>query len=162
MVRIYPNLYVGNSIDEENIRYQNNWKCVSACKEPYHRNALGYSDVSAPRNHPEYLFAYRGNSLILNLIDSDNPKYIIKSIIDEAISFVDKSLLDGHKVLIHCNEGKSRGPSIGLWYLVCKTNTLPKSSLQDAVKSFRELYPNYYPKAGMYGFLRLNWDKEIK
>ena len=38
----------------------------------YHRQALGYRSRGAPKDHPEYLVARRGNRLILNIVDAND------------------------------------------------------------------------------------------
>lgn len=44
MIEIYNNLFIGNEMDyEKNVKRQNGWAIVHACKEPYHRQAVGYS-----------------------------------------------------------------------------------------------------------------------
>ena len=66
--------------------------------------------------------------LYLNLIDPPNPAYIPKEIIDAALEFIDKGLKDGKRVLVHCNQGESRSPGIGLLYLAIHTDLLNKES----------------------------------
>ncbi|MDZ7721064.1 MAG: hypothetical protein U5K72_19745 [Balneolaceae bacterium] len=69
MTEIQPNLFIGNENDYEfNVKDQEGWSVVHACKEPYHRQALGYSGRGAPKDHPEYLMAKRENRLILKLV----------------------------------------------------------------------------------------------
>jgi hypothetical protein len=109
MRKVMQNLFVGNEVDyETNVRNDNSWAVVHACKEPYHRQALGYSGRGAPKGHPEYLIAKRGTRLILNMVDADNPAYIPKEIIDAALQFIHEQLASGKKVLVHCNQGASR------------------------------------------------------
>jgi len=89
MKEIYSNLYIGNENDYVSyVQGHDGWAVVHACKEPYHRQALGYTGRAAPKTHPEYLIAWRGNRLILNLVDVDNPAYISKEIIDTALDFI--------------------------------------------------------------------------
>lgn len=76
MIEVKSNLFVGSQDDEAAIRGQGGWFVVHACKEPYHRQALGYSGRGAPKDHPEYLIARREGRLILNLVDVDNVSYI--------------------------------------------------------------------------------------
>ena len=79
MKEIFPNLFIGNQDDYESlVRLQDGWKVVHACKEPYHRRALGYSTRGAPKDHPEYLIAFRDNELILNMVDAADVSYIPK------------------------------------------------------------------------------------
>jgi hypothetical protein len=51
MIEIHPNLYIGNEHDYEfNVRRESGWCIVHACKEPYHRQALGYTGRAAPKS----------------------------------------------------------------------------------------------------------------
>lgn len=161
MIEIYPNLFIGIADDYElSVKGQTDWVVVHACKFPYHRDELGYKSA-ASKNHPEYLIARRGNRLILNLVDAPNPAYIPKEIIDAALEFIHAGLSGSHKVLVHCNLGESRSPSIGLLYLSVHTNKLPKEFIA-AEKMFRQIYPPYNPGAGMRGFLVKNWGNYVR
>lgn len=154
MIEIHPRLFVGTEIDyEARVQQETGWWVVHACKEPYHRRLLGYSGRGAPKNHPEYLHARRDKRLFLNLVDADDPNYIPKEIIDEALAFIEEGLKSGERVLVHCNLGESRSPSIGLLYLAARAGALPSTSLIEAETQYRTIYPHYNPKAGMRGFL---------
>lgn len=159
MIEIHPDLYIGNESDyERHVRYEAGWCVVHACKEPYHRQALGYTGRGAPKDHPEYLFARRGDHLILNLVDAPDPAYIPKEIIDTALEYTDTSLQQGNRVLVHCNEGHSRSPGIGLLYLAAYTDRFRGHDFFQAETIFRSIYPPYNPKAGMRGYMMKNWD----
>lgn len=162
MIEIYPNLFIGTVDDYEFlVKGQEGWSVVHACKEPYHRRELGYTTNGAPKGHPEYLIARRGNRLILNLVDAPNPAYIPKEIINAALDFIYQGLRDGRKVLVHCNLGESRSPSIGLLYLAAHTEKLSKE-FTTAENEFRQIYPLYNPGAGMKGFLVKNWSNYVR
>lgn len=157
MTEIYKNLFVGNETDYEfKVRNQEGWNVIQACKEPYHRQTLGYSGRGAPKDHPEYLMAKRDNRLILNLVDVENPAYIAKEIMDEALQFIDQSLEAGKKVLVHCNQGMSRSPGIGLLYLA-KKGGINNASFQEALAEFEKIYPGINMAGGIRGFLEGNW-----
>ncbi len=105
MKEIVKNLFIGSQDDYElQVKSQNNWFVIHACKEPYHRQALGYTGRAASKDHPEYLIAKRKNRLILNLVDVDNPAYISELIIDEAIKNIVENV-GKRNVLLHCNQG---------------------------------------------------------
>ena len=162
MIEIYPNLFVGTQQDYEfQVKGQSNWMIVHSCKEPYHRQELGYTSRGAPKSHPEYLIVRRGNRLILNLVDAPDPAYLPKEIIDAAIEFIQKGLSESHKVLVHCNLGESRSPSIGFLYIAIYTNSLPCEFLA-AEQQFRQIYPSYNPGIGIRGFVMNNWDLYLK
>ncbi len=162
MIEIYPNLFIGTVDDYEfQVKGQEGWSVVHACKEPYHRRELGYTTNGAPKGHPEYLIAKRENRLILNLVDAPNPAYIPKEIIDAALEFIQKGLSEGRKMLVHCNLGESRSPSIALLYLATYTDRLPKE-FSAAEHEFRQIYQSYNPGAGMKGFLVQNWGNYVR
>lgn len=162
MIEVYPNFFVGSESDyETQVARQAGWTVVHACKEPYHRQLLGYSGRGAPKGHPEYLLAERGHRLYLNLVDTHDPAYVATEIVDAALNFIGKGLASGQRTLVHCNQGESRGPSLGLLYLAARTDALPRSTLEAAEAKFRQLYPSYLPKEGMRGFLRLHWIRYV-
>lgn len=162
MIEVFSNLYIGTVDDYEfRVKNQEGWSVVHACKEPYHRRELGYKSQGAPKEHPEYLIAKRENRLILNLVDAPNPAYIPKEIIDAALGFIHNGLNEGGKVLIHCNLGESRSPSIGLLYLAIHTEKFSKEFVT-AENEFRQIYPLYNPGAGMKGFLVQNWSTYVR
>jgi predicted protein tyrosine phosphatase len=162
MLEIHKNLYIGNETDyEELVKDKPDWHIVHACKEPYHRDLLGYTGRGAPKDHPEYFFAIRDNQLFLNIVDADNPQYIPNIIIDESLRFIDAALINNKKCLVHCNLGESRSPSIGLLYLAFK-GVIQADSFLEAEQTYRHIYPDYNPNNGIRGFMQLNWSKYTK
>lgn len=160
MIEVATNLYVGSQPDEASIRGQNGWYVIHACKEPYHRQALGYSGRGAPRNHPEYLIAVRPSRLILNLVDVDNVAYIPPEIIDAALAAIHQNI-SSSKILVHCNQGLSRSPTIAFLYLAKHTDKFRAMDWASAVAEFRKAYPAYSPAAGMTQYIQLNWTKYV-
>lgn len=163
MIKIYQNLFVGDERDYElKVKNEDGWSVVHACKEPYHRQHLGYRSRGAPKDHREYYLAEIDNRLILNLVDSPDPDYIPKVIIDKALDFIKKKIELGSKVLVHCNHGESRSPSIGLLYLAKYTDAIRNGSFAEAEEDFRKIYPGYFPGGGMRGFLNRYWDSYME
>lgn len=160
MVEITKNLFIGNQDDYEyEIKGNYAWSVVHACKEPYHRQLLGYTGRGAPKEHPEYLLARRDNRLFLNLVDVESPDYIAKEIIDAALEFIKEVLSNENKCLVHCNQGESRSPSIGFLYLAV-SGALPQN-FKNAEDEFRRIYPLYNPKNGIREFIRNHWDEYV-
>ena len=118
MKEIIPGLYVGNGHDYDEHHSDHTLKVISAAKEPWHRQALGYTGRAAPKDNPEYLIAFRPRHVILNLVDPNDSKWIPRELIDAAIDEIANGLDDGMDVLVHCNQGESRAPSIALLYLL--------------------------------------------
>lgn len=156
MIEITHNLFIGSQDDYEDVvKYENGWYVIHACKEPYHRQALGYSGRAVSKEHPEYLIAERENRLILNLVDVDNPAFISKSIIDKAISCI-AGHIDEMKVLVHCNQGASRSATIGLLYLHY-AGIINTADFEQAESQYTTLYPLYMPANGMRLFAQSHW-----
>jgi hypothetical protein len=160
MIEIYPRLFVGAQSDyEQQVRWGSGWRVVQACRDPYHREALGYKGRGAPKDDPEYLIARRQNRLILNMLDHDDPSYIHKRMMDASLEFMAHWLDRNERVLVHCNQGNSRGPSIGLLYLGAHTDTFAGLEFHEAERRFRDLYPPYSPRSGVRGFLSAHWSR---
>jgi len=158
LIEIYPNLFVGHQGDYEyQVKGKDGWAVIHACKDPYHRQLLGYSGRGAPKDHPEYFFAERGNRLYLNLVDAPDPAYIPKEIVDKAIAFIHQKLSEGLRVFVHCNQGESRSPGIAFLYLLQHTDALPKAPIDEALATFRQIYPAFYPSGGISGFIAAHW-----
>jgi hypothetical protein len=160
MIEVYQNLFVGSQNDEVAIRGLSGWFVVHACKEPYHRQALGYTTAGAPKNHPEYLLAVRPGRLILNLVDVDKVSFIAPDIVNAALNAI-RDNIGSSKVLIHCNQGMSRSPAIAFLYLLKYTDVLGVTDHTQAVLAFQTLYPCYVPAKGMADYVMLNWDKYL-
>lgn len=158
MIEITKNLYIGSQENyEREVKHSSeDWYVIHACKEPYHRLALGYTGRAASKDHPEYLIARREGRLILNLVDVDNPNYISKEIIDTAIEAIDLHI-GNKKVLVHCNQGCSRSATIGMLYLH-SIGVISTNNFEDAEQQYIQLYPNYNPANGMRVYARDNWD----
>lgn len=158
MIEVHARLFVGNEQDYEySVSGQSGWAVIHACKEPYHRQALGYSGRAAPNTHPEYLIARRGNRLILNLVDTDNPMFFNRGMISQALDFIDQQRASKLDVLVHCNLGESRAPAIALVYMAARLRVISTDSLEEAEREFSKLYPYYNPKMGIRGHLRQYW-----
>lgn len=160
MIEVCPNLFVGNESDAVAVLQEGNFYIIHACKEPFHRQALGYSGRAAPKTHPEYLIARRDGRLILNLVDVHDPKYIAKEIMDAAVEAIAENISE-KKVLVHCNQGMSRSPTIALLYLLKHTNELDTASLASVLHSFRIKYPAYNPAGGVGGFVEHYWQEYL-
>lgn len=159
MIEICERVWVGDQNDYEfDVRRRQGWSVVHACKEPYHRQSVGYAGRSCSPSNPEYLMARRGNRLMLNLADVPNPAWIQPAVIDAALAFIDERLAAGDNVLIHCNQGRSRSAVIGLLYLSTKERYGGLTFLE-AEEDFKRLYPPYAPAGGMRGYCLANWGK---
>jgi hypothetical protein len=163
MIEIYDKIYVGTQLDYENlVKGKSDWAIVHACKEPYHRQALGYTGRAVSKNHPEYLIARRGNRLIMNIVDVDNPMFFDKEkMMDKALDFLSEMYAKGLHLLIHCNQGESRGPSVALLFLATRLKVIPNATFEISEGIFKDRYPVYNPSKGIREHLRINWQSYL-
>jgi hypothetical protein len=155
MIEVYPNLFVGSEVDEQHTRRQAGWFFIHACKEPYHSRAIGYPPGKAAPKGPEYFFAKRDGRLILNLIDAPKMDFIPPEIIAAAVDTIHENIGQS-KVLVHCNQGHSRSPSIAFLYLLKYASLFAGEDLHSAIIAFQKLYPSFNPGRGMADFVQAN------
>jgi hypothetical protein len=160
MIEVHPGLFVGDEADERVTRGAADWFVVHACKEPFHRAALGYEGRGAPQGHPEYLVAYRPGCVILNLIDAPESRMIRPEVIAAGVQAIADNLLRS-RVLVHCNQGRSRSPVIAMLYLALHTDLFDTDTYDTAAARFAALYPPFAPAAGMEQFAQQVWHGEI-
>jgi len=127
---------------------------VHACKEPCHRRAVGYKEKSLPSNHAHYLSWEHGAHLYLNLIDPPIPLFKQESLV-VFFDFVDR-MIRHRPVLIHCNKGESRAPSLALLYATKRLGLFPCENYDAARTAFAEKFP-YKPGGGIAKFLEEHW-----
>lgn len=162
MHNIASHLYIGGMNDLMGLN--ENWSVAHVCKTA-HKKRLGYSKALPPK-HPHYVMFEKDKHLYVNWVDTDNPKYFdwprgagIGNMV-RVLDFIEKELAAGQNMLIHCDQGISRSPSVGMVYLAKRLQSLPVL-FDDAKQAFIEIYPHYQPKAGINGFLQANWEKII-
>jgi hypothetical protein len=153
MREVYERLYVAN---ESSCRQGNDeWAVVHACKSPCHQRAIGYTK-SLPASHPNYLVLIEGQNLFMNIIDPPIPLFMPESFAN-FLDFSEREWLSGRKLLIHCNKGESRAPSLALLFLAKCRAALSNDSYLSARAEFEQLYPEYNPGKGIQMYLSDHW-----
>ena len=161
MKQIISNLFVGSTVDCRKSGEQ--WAIIHACKHPCHYNRIGwtfkgyrYSQALVER-HPEYVAFREENDLFLNMIDADSPNYFPLLLFSATLRFITEQR-PYRQVLVHCNEGLSRSPSLILLYLAKKEKLISNESYNAAqIEFIEQYYPIYSPGRGIYLFLKNNW-----
>lgn len=165
MIKIGNRLWVGSDEDFTLLQYNlgmddtpGQWTIVHAARDPWHRQFVGYTTRGAPKDSPEYLYAQRGNRLAMNIFDTPDVNYVNPQMMAVAVRFIQAALMvdSNMNVLVHCNEGKSRGPTVGMLAIA---QDLQIPDYYAARKVFDELYPKYKPMAGLEDFARLHWSE---
>lgn len=159
MKQIFEGLFVGNQNDIP----LPEMATVHAAKDPYHREAVGYKGALA-NDHPNYLMLKKPDDLYLNMID---PKFALlpewtNPMFEAAILFIAEAIQDDKQILVRCNKGQSRSPSIVLAYMA-RSGMISNESYELAKAEFStDYYPEYLPGEGIQLYLARNWDFIIK
>jgi protein-tyrosine phosphatase len=164
LCEVSPGLWVGSDTQMESVEAieqdaqtwdtRTGMSVLSAARDPWHRNMLGYRTKSAPEGL-ERLVARRGNHMALNLIDvrqlgPGGHHYVPDEVIEAGLKFISERLATGDQVIVHCNQGKSRAPTLALLWMLREGLISEDAPLP----SFEQLYKNYLPSAGMKEYLR--------
>jgi len=133
------------------------WIVIHACKSPCHQRSVGYIGNLSPV-HPNYLIKEDGHHLFLNMVDMNTPLMprFAEPIFKKGIEFIKKNI-EGNKVLIHCNMGLSRSPSIALLYMAKISKGISNEDYDCAKNDFLKIYPAYNPGFGIDDYLRKHW-----
>ena len=153
-----PALHVGDEADCR--RVPKFAGTLHAVKYPCHANATGLPGKGDAR----YLTCRVDDvHLTLNMIDPPTPLFSVE-LFRRALDFLDERL-DVGPVLIHCNQGLSRAPSLALVYLAKRAKGLHGhfasswDGYAGAREEFTEVYPAYAPGAGLVTFLTEHWEE---
>ena len=153
------NLHIGSISSLEHTN-PHDWAFVHATQTVHYQIFSWDRKYNKPdKNHPNYIMYEDGNRLSLNWVDGEaylynwtGPEKFCK-----ILDFIDKWIND-KKVLIHCDQGQSRAPTLGLLYLAKRLKTIPSDSFLSARREFVKLYPNYSP-SGIGEYADQKWEE---
>ncbi len=155
MHKIHDRLFVGSEADCR--PGSNQLAVVHACKSPCHQRAVGYSGTLA-RDHPHYLGFRQPFDLYLNIIDPPVPLFQSDTFA-RFFAFAAGQDAAARPLLIHCNQGQSRSPTLALLFLALHRKALPGASYAEARAAFAAMYPEYRPGTGLQQFVTSHWSE---
>ncbi|MDD5354932.1 MAG: dual specificity protein phosphatase [Candidatus Omnitrophica bacterium] len=149
MIEIFPNLFIG----DENDCVQDavdKFSIVHACKDPCYEKFITDNNMEKPQVDKSgylYLPIEVKEDLYLNIIDRPNPRFYTP-LFDVALDFIYKKIKENKRVLVHCNKGLSRSPTLAIAY-VCKFRGVDIKRWPDVL--LKKI--DYNPSPGMFEFL---------
>lgn len=151
MTKVTHNLYVGSEEDFFSLPHDlDHWFVVQAARHPFYWEADDQDEDGIIKV---------GNRLVLDMIDAREPEYFKFHHFETALEVIHRRLQDPCSVLIHCNRGLSRSPSLALLYLAHFAKKIPSKSYYDAARLMYYIYPRYLPGEGIQEYLIENWDR---
>jgi hypothetical protein len=146
MRQIYTRLFIGSQ--EDCFAGAGGWCVVHACRHPCYTWAASHTAQSTPTNTE--------NDLYLDLIDPPVPLFEPAPFLD-FLAFADRHWKEGASLLVHCNCGLSRAPSLALLFLAKRREAIAAESYAAARSAFEKLLPAYAPGEGIRRFLTDRW-----
>ena len=135
------------------------WSVVSTAQTVHYRLLGSDRKFNKPdQSHPNYIMLEQEHHLSLNWVDGPAPLYRWSgpATFQFVLDFIDRELSGGRNVLIRCDQGQSRSPSIALLYLAKRQHRIPSESFLAARAAFQEIYPSYQP-SGIADYLNEVW-----
>lgn len=149
-------IYVGTREDSQ-LRHDSSWAVVNTAKT-VHVEVKGWGNAP-PRDHPHYLAFEEGQFLSFNWVDGASRMYDWSgpAAFIRALDFIDK-WYESKNILINCDLGQSRSPTVALLYLAKRLHLITDTSFAAARAEFVSLYPDYAP-AGIADFVSSHWEE---
>ncbi|MBN1969754.1 MAG: dual specificity protein phosphatase family protein [Candidatus Delongbacteria bacterium] len=152
-------LFLG-SINDVAFTNNKDWAIVHAT-QTMHYKIFGWNRTTnkPDKNHPNYIYYENDNICSLNWVDGEaklfnwsGTKTFIK-----ILDFIDRWIID-RKVLVHCDQGISRSPSVCMLYLAKRIHLISNRSYNEAKNEFFNIYLNYKP-GGIGDYIEMHWDE---
>jgi dual specificity MAP kinase phosphatase len=134
ITEVLPNLYLGNAMD--------------AANEPLLESSNIRYILNLTKSCPNY-FLTNNNYRYKQIKIEDSCREDIKSICEDAIAFIDEAKANNSAVLIHCQGGVSRSPTVTIAYLM----HLNHVSLKEAYEFVKTRRPCIAPNLNFMGQL---------
>lgn len=114
----------------------------------------------ADRGRPDYLWHVDPRRTWLSINWVDGPDRLFdwsKDVWPLAFDLLDEWTRKGRAV-VHCDQGKSRSPTLVMAYLAKRTPLLPDDFVPAAMQ-FQRMYPSWTPKMdGIAGWVQNHWE----
>ncbi len=128
---------------------------VHACKRPCYQGAIG-REGTLPHDHPDHHAIAESHDLYLNLRDRMQPRFSME-VFEAFFRFTVQQWAAERELLLHCNAGRSRSPSLGLLFLAGITEDIPNDTFIQAANAYAALDPKARPGPGLRYYLRDHW-----
>lgn len=152
-------LYVGDINDLQRVN-DKEWAIVHAT-QTIHYQYFGWNRTynKPDKSHPNYIVYESDNHLSLNWVDGPAHLYSWSGseTFSRVLDFIERWICH-RNVLVHCDQGYSRSPSICMLFLAKRGNLISNVSYEDARNDFLKVYSHFNP-GGIGEYINDNWEK---
>ena len=145
------NLFIGNKDDEKNIN-KGDFVIIHACKSYF--DQIPKSNIYKKNTKIKEL----NEELFLNWVDLPESSDFDIDTFNLALGWMKENYTTKKEILIHCDWGQSRSPTLAMVFMAKILKILP-DNFYEALKEFKILYPEYVTPSGISKFVKENWRK---
>lgn len=150
-------VWVGNRDACSAVRNSPEWAVINTSKH-MHAKLVGVAPNQL-KGRSDYLRLEQEGLLSFNWVDGDasmykwhKPEAFIR-----VLDFIE-AWRPERQVLISCDQGRSRSPTVGLLYLAKRAHLISGESFHKARSEFVPIYPQYAP-AGIANYVARRWEE---
>ena len=160
-IEVHDGIFVGSGADT----YKFAGSMLHCAKNPWFDEAIAnlrlLENIGSPRqphnisrlprllNGNAILIDY--NEMALNMVDANDHMYFGNDMVDAGLQFITDRLAEGDPVLVHCQMGISRSPSMAFLWMF--EHGFLDDDFQQARFQFTEIYPFWMPGQGVRKYL---------
>lgn len=152
-------LHVGGRSDFLAVGHDQSWARVNVAKT-VHGQILGRIPARGDRNYIFFEDPEQG-LMSVNWVDAPSPtlfKWTEPAGLVRILDFIESQRDLGKKVLVSCDQGISRAPTVGLLYASKRLGIIDSTSYGAAHQEFVGLYPMYRP-SGIGRYVDQVWEQ---
>lgn len=156
-VMVHHGLFVGGGYDVPRFA----GSVLHCARDPWFKDAQEFRGAIFGRTSEGIKISARisYNEMALNMVDARTPDYFPDEMIDAGLNFITERMAEGDPVLVHCNQGLSRGPSMA--FLWMWEHGFLENEFRYALPQYRTLYPDYSPGNGVFQYLKARCEKDL-
>ena len=144
---VHEGIFIGNGYDADQHKFAGS--TLHCAKDPWYQQA--YIPAILPN-----VKRISYNEMALNMVDANTIMYFPDQMINAGLDFITERLAEGDPILVHCNMGLSRSPSmVFIWMF---EHGFLDDKFRYAMPQFKELYPSYCPGNGIYAYVKKRCD----
>ena len=145
---VHPGLFVGPGAD----CYKFAGSILHCARDPWFRHAVMRPGVTWNLSSNPTAIRETYNTMALNMVDATDPKYFSDEMVNAGLEFITERFAEGDSVLVHCNQGVSRSPSMCFLWLF--EHGFLNDNFDRATNEFLQLYPKWSPQSGIWQYLK--------
>lgn len=155
IIRVHDQISIGSEEDcAPGLNLAGIKATIHCCKFPCWRRYSSSNQL--PQDHPNYLAFIYPFDLVLNMIDPNLPLFRPETFA-MVREFARQHLKRGRQLIIHCNRGESRAPSMAMLIMAKDLGVIGDENYDVARHEFTALYPGFEPGPGIEQYMKEKW-----